>query len=42
MSGRYTVTVTPEGCGVPMTQYIDIIVSPCMATINPHLRSFAR
>jgi hypothetical protein len=39
MSGRYTVTVTPEGCGAPMTQYVDVIVSPCMAIINPHLRT---
>jgi hypothetical protein len=39
MSGRYTVEVTPEGCNVPMSQSIDIIVSPCVAPINPHLRS---
>jgi hypothetical protein len=39
MSGRYTVTVTPEGCGEPMTQYIDIVVSPCVAAVNPHLKT---
>jgi hypothetical protein len=39
MSGRYTVTVTPEGCGAPMTQYIDVTVSPCVAIVNPHLRT---
>jgi hypothetical protein len=39
MSGRYTVTVYPEGCNDPMTQFLDIIVSPCVAAVNPHLRS---
>jgi hypothetical protein len=38
MSGAYTVTVTPEGCGAPMTQSVPITVSPCMAIVNPHLR----
>jgi hypothetical protein len=42
MSGTYTVTVTPEGCATPMTQQIDIIVSPCMAVVNPHLRTRVR
>ena len=42
MSGRYTVTVTPEGCGLPMTQHIDILVSPCVAIVNPHTRARVR
>jgi hypothetical protein len=42
MSGRYTVTVTPEGCSLPMTQYIDVTVSPCIAVVNPHLRSYVK
>ena len=36
-SGRYECQVIPIGCGTGLRDFVEIVVLPCTAPVNPHL-----